>query len=248
MSWSQERRYFWLIDTIRSAGERGITKEEIFRKWEKASLNEDNEPFRERTFRDHLNAIQLRFNIEIECDRRDYTYRIVDLEDEYGSIKSTLIDAMVLNNAIGEMPAMRNRIVLSQSFSHPNLALLAHALKNGSAVDFRYHKVYDSIPEKRLEYDYRSTIEPYGLFFRGVWFLIGRVEQDNTIHIYSVFNILELKTTDKPYSIPEDFEVNSYCRNYTWVQTRISEAPDILADDGNAFEMTEIDEKYINQY
>jgi len=42
MSLSQFKKYFWLVDTIRSAGK--ISKDEIDRKWRSTSINERHEP------------------------------------------------------------------------------------------------------------------------------------------------------------------------------------------------------------
>lgn len=92
----QIRRYIWLIDTIRSAN--GITYEEINRKWNRSALNEDGKDWPKRTFFQNINDIRDEFDIEITCDRRDNKYYIEEEFSEYGSIRSTLVDALVLNN------------------------------------------------------------------------------------------------------------------------------------------------------
>lgn len=66
MAQLQLRRYIWLIDTVRSAGQDGITFEEINRKWMRSILNEDGKPLPLRTFHDQRNAILEEFDIEIE--------------------------------------------------------------------------------------------------------------------------------------------------------------------------------------
>ena len=62
------RRYIWLIDTIRSA--KGITFDEINRKWRQSSQNEDGEDWKKRTFFQNINDIWDEFRISIICDRR----------------------------------------------------------------------------------------------------------------------------------------------------------------------------------
>lgn len=107
----QIRRYIWLIDIVRSAGPDGITYEEINRKWHRATLNEDGRDYAWRTFQEDRRIITGEFDIEITCDRRDNTYRIEEL-DEYGSVRGSLIDALVLNNAI-----RRLQISITASYS-----------------------------------------------------------------------------------------------------------------------------------
>lgn len=63
------RRYVWLIDTIRRAG--NITLEEINQKWmEERSLRLESEGYiPERTFHRHRLAIADIFGIDIQCNR-----------------------------------------------------------------------------------------------------------------------------------------------------------------------------------
>ena len=132
----QIRRYIWLIDTIRSAN--GITYEEINRKWNRSALNEDGKDWPKRTFFQNINDIRDEFDIEITCDRRDNKYYIEEEFSEYGSIRSTLVDALVLNNAVTEMPAMKSRILLGQRFSHENLGIITHAIQQNTVIQFRH--------------------------------------------------------------------------------------------------------------
>ena len=133
----QIRRYIWLIDIVRSAGPDGITYEEINRKWHRATLNEDGKDWPKRTFFQNINDIRDEFDIEITCDRRDNKYYIEEEYSDYGSIRSTLVDALVLNNAVTEMPAMKSRILLSQHFSHENLGLtLSNRIPSFDSVIF----------------------------------------------------------------------------------------------------------------
>lgn len=61
-------RYVWLVDTIYRAGR--ITFEEINERWLRSSLNETGEELPVKTFRNHTNAIQQMFYINIECNRK----------------------------------------------------------------------------------------------------------------------------------------------------------------------------------
>ena len=130
------RRYIWLIDTIRSAD--GITFEEINSRWLRSSLNEDGKVLPKRTFHDHIDAILDEFDIEIACDRNDgYRYRIREYE-EYGSIRKTMVDALVLNNSVREHPEIGGRIIFHDQSHGGNLPGILQGLRDRRIIRFRY--------------------------------------------------------------------------------------------------------------
>lgn len=160
----QLRRYIWLIDNVRSAGPDGITYEEINSKWHRATLNEDGKDYAWRTFQEDRRIIAEEFDIEIFCDRRDNTYRIEEF-DEYGSVKNTLINALVLNNAVRETPDLNNSIVFSDNFHQKRMPDFISAITEHRTIRFRYIR-HDSIPKAGI---YRNinrivTFQPYGLY------------------------------------------------------------------------------------
>ena len=237
------RRYIWLIDTIRSAN--GITYEEINRKWKRSALNDDGKDWPKRTFFQNINDIREEFNIEITCDRRDNKYYIEEEFSEYGSIRSTLVDALVLNNAVTEMPAMKSRVLLSQRFSHENLGLITHAIQQNTVIRFRHH--CEDGNGKTLMNDILE-LEPYGLTYTMEWFAVGRVLQDSQIHIFALRYLSEFSNTDKTFIPPEDFDLHFFCKSYSLVEVinkqiatkKISP----IIDDGNWFEASRVEEKH----
>ena len=237
------RRYIWLIDTIRSAN--GITYEEINRKWKRSALNDDGKDWPKRTFFQNINDIREEFNIEITCDRRDNKYYIEEEFSEYGSIRSTLVDALVLNNAVTEMPAMKSRVLLSQRFSHENLGIITHAIQQNTVIRFRHH--CEDGNGKTLINDVLE-LEPYGLTYTMEWFAVGRVLQDSQIHIFALRYLSEFSNTDKTFIPPEDFDLHFFCKSYSLVEVinkqiatkKISP----IIDDGNWFEASRVEEKH----
>lgn len=237
------RRYIWLIDTIRSAN--GITYEEINRKWKRSALNDDGKDWPKRTYFQNINDIREEFNIEITCDRRDNKYYIEEEFSEYGSIRSTLVDALVLNNAVTEMPAMKSRVLLSQRFSHENLGIITHAIQQNTVIRFRHH--CEDGNGKTLMNDVLE-LEPYGLTYTMEWFAVGRVLQDSQIHIFALRYLSEFSNTDKTFIPPEDFDLHFFCKSYSLVEVinkqiatkKISP----IIDDGNWFEASRLEEKH----
>ena len=237
------RRYIWLIDTIRSAN--GITYEEINHKWKRSALNDDGKDWPKRTFFQNLNDIREEFNIEITCDRRENKYYIEEEFSEYGSIRSTLVDALVLNNAVTEMPAMRSRVLLSQRFSHENLGIITHAIRQNTVIRFRHH--CEDGNGKTLMNDVLE-FEPYGLTYTMEWFAVGRVLQDSQIHIFALRYLSEFSNTDKTFIPPEDFDLHFFCKSYSLVEVINKQIAtktfSPIIDDGNWFEASRVEEKH----
>ena len=224
----QIRRYIWLIDIIRSAGERGITFKEIQKKWADAKehINYDGSEYKLRAFRDHIHAIADEFEIDIVCDRRNNTYHIEGY-DEVDSVKQTLVDALILNNAMREMPDLRESIIFNNGFYQNAMPEVIRAIKEHTAIIFRYQRdnsdlramqAKAGVPEdERIQDDDRIVeFEPYGLYFNTVWFSVGRDVADGKIYIYTLHRMEDIDFSFQTYNIPEDFNVKQYMTDY-WV-------------------------------
>ena len=237
----QLRRYIWLIDTIRSAN--GITFDEINRRWMRSSLNESGKELPKRTFHDHIESILEEFDIEITCDRTDgYRYRI-DEYDEYGSVRKAMVDAMVLDSAVRESPEIGERIVFYDKSHSGNLPAIVQALKDRKTIRYRYRHDYSyvrqSAPgcENLKDTDYTDEITVYGLFFCGIWFMVGKVLSDHQLHIYALHRLSEIEETEREYCLPEDFDIQQYMTEY---KTDISEEF-LLEDDEASLEVYRVD-------
>ena len=237
----QIRRYIWLIDIIRSAGERGITFKEIQKKWADAKehINYDGSEYKLRAFRDHIHAIADEFEIDIVCDRRNNTYHIEGY-DEVGSVKQTLVDALILNNALREMPDLRERIIFNDCFYQNAMPKVIRAIKEHTAIIFRYQR-YNSFSramqaKKGVPPDVDRTVEfePYGLYFNTVWFSVGRNVADGKIHIYTLHRMEDIDFSFQTYNIPEDFNVKQYMTDY-WVDNDDSIEPHPGREPDDAF-------------
>lgn len=68
------KRYVWLIDTVQTGH---WTKEDLMRKWLHSSLNDRQEEMADKTFHNHINAINNIFGLHIKCHKYgDKTYYI----------------------------------------------------------------------------------------------------------------------------------------------------------------------------
>jgi len=217
------RKYIWLIDTIRSSPN-GISYEDINHKWERSALNDDGAPMPKRTFHAHIEAILNEFDIEITCDRKDgYKYYIEDVVNEYGSIRSAVVDSLVLGNAVYEMPSMKDKVYINAAFSQKNLGIILKAISQRCLLEIR--RIYDvSEAEKErtriktgIEF-YRQDdifqIEPYATVFHEHWFLVCRDSASCEICVFALARLSDINILDKHFDYPEDFNVKEYIDSF----------------------------------
>ena len=60
------RRYVWLINTVRR---NRLTRPQILARWADAAENDSRLPMPEKTFHNHIDAIEEIFNLRIRCNR-----------------------------------------------------------------------------------------------------------------------------------------------------------------------------------
>ena len=221
----QLRRYIWLIDIVRSAGSVGITYDEINRRWLRASLNEDGKDYAWRTFQEDRRIVADEFDIEITCDRRDNTYRIEEF-DEFGSVKSTLIDALVLNNAVRESPDLDGRIVFNDNFHQKCMPDFVRAIKEHMTIRFRYRR-HDRIPKAgiSLDHDRIVTFQPYGLYNSTLWFTVGKNLQMGNCIFMLFTGSPRLSFLTKPSLSRKTSPSSSICQITGWMMTSWNPIP-----------------------
>ena len=91
-------KYIWLVQKFITAGDRGLSMEEIGNAWERKF----GTSYARRTFNNHREAIGEVFGIAIECDRSTNRYFIPDscsISDKDPGI-AWLIDTFTVNNML----------------------------------------------------------------------------------------------------------------------------------------------------
>ena len=126
------------METLRSRGP--LTLVQIKDLWSRSTVNEVGGELATRTFANHVEAIFDIFGIEIVCDRRDNTYRIVNEEDMDGSgIRSWMLDALSLNSLLNESAGMKDRIFFENvPSSHQFLTTVIQAIRDNRKLKVRY--------------------------------------------------------------------------------------------------------------
>ena len=172
MSVVQYKKYFWLVDTIRSAGK--ITKEDIDRKWVSSSYNENHESrFPERTFFRCKNDILSLFDIEIKCDRANGSVYYIEDSDSNSQTKQWLLSQFAMSQSLDASRELRDCILYEPIPAGTEyLTTIVDAIRDSRMLHVTH-----------LRFD--STEAPHIFFFAPLclkvfkqrWYMLGYVEE-----------------------------------------------------------------------
>lgn len=220
------RRYFWLIDTIRSYGP--LTYEDINALWRRSYLNEYGLDLPKKTFHNHIEAIWLSLGVEIACNRKaGYRYYIKE-EKKTDKWMTNLLDTLTIQASIGDGSGMKDRIVDYDVRYESKLPLLAQIINKRGVISFR---IFISFEQERkdpkmadysdIDYKY-SHYCPLGLVqVMGNWYVIGIFCKEGNLYrktaafrVTDITSIAILEGEVMP-DYPEGFSVNDYIANLT---------------------------------
>mgnify|MGYP004609576537 FL=1 len=200
-------RYIWLIDLIYSAGY--ITREEIDRRWSRASLNFDHESMiPERTFHRYKDAIQEMFQIDIRYNK-SRGYYIENTEDiQRDELRQWLIGTFAVENLIGESSELRRRILLEDIPSgQRHLTPIIEAMRDGVKIRIMYQSFHSAEPSTFI-------LAPYCVrVFRQRWYVLGTSEKGKELRLYGLDRILNTERTATPFAPPKDFDAEAFFAN-----------------------------------
>jgi len=198
-------RYIWLVDTIYRAG--NITFEEINRRWLRNDLSE-GKTIPLRTFHNHRQAIEELFDINIECNKHDYSYFIENKEDmQRGGVRTWLLNTFAVNNLINESHKLKSRILFEQIPSGQHfLTPIIEAMRDNLAVKIEHQSFWH---ETSSEFE----IEPYCVkVFKQRWYVVGKSAKG--LFVYGLDRIKSLQTTERKFSLPKNFDAEDLFRNF----------------------------------
>ena len=197
-------RYIWLVDTIYRQPE-GLTFEEINEKWVRSGSSDGN-PIPLRTFHNHRAAIEVLFEINIECNKSTYRYTIDNAEDlEKGGVRRWLLNTFAVNNLINESHKLKQRILFEDIPSGQQfLTTIIEAMRDGVKLEMTYQSYWN---DKATTF----MFEPYFVkVFKQRWYVIGNSDH---VRIYALDRIQELSTSTTKFSMPADLDPEAYFYN-----------------------------------
>lgn len=188
------RRYVWLIDTIRRAG--NITLEEINQKWmENRTLRlEDEDDFPERTFHRHRQAIADIFGIDILCNRFNGNTYYIENDEALNepSFTSWLFNGLAIDNQMMNNRAVSDRIVFEDSSgSNDYLSTVIEAITKNRYLTILYQR-FNSEEQKSWK------VMPILLKQSNQrWYLIAEIEGQSNFTVFALDRIESASLSDE---------------------------------------------------
>ena len=208
------KEYIWLVNTIRKAGDDGISFAEINEKWLETELSDGVELARS-TFNRHKNAIEDIFGLIIDCNRLN-GYRYFISNDEVlgeDSIQNWMLNTLTVNNIIGEALTLQDRILLQPApVEGDYLKMVIEAMKKNVKLAVDYRKYGDDEPR-------HLTFEPYCIkLFKQRWYILGHFHRNaiadrpevDYFGVFSFDRILNMSLTDDKFQMDPSFNAQAY--------------------------------------
>ena len=208
------KEYIWLVNTIRKAGDDGITFAEINEKWLETELSEGVELARS-TFNRHKDAIEDIFGLIIDCNRLNGYRYFISNEEVLGedSIQNWMLNTLTVNNIIGEALTLQDRILLQPApVEGDYLKMVIEAMKKNVKLAVDYRKYGDDEPR-------HLTFEPYCIkLFKQRWYILGHFHRNaiadrpevDYFGVFSFDRILNMSLTDEKFQMDPSFNAQAY--------------------------------------
>lgn len=201
------RRYVWLVDTIRRAG--NITLEEINRKWmENRSFRlESEKDFPERTFHRHRQAIADIFGIDILCNRYNGNTYYIENEEVLNapSFTSWLFNGLAIDNQLMDNKEISDRILFEETPGGMEyMPVVIQALSEKRKLQLTYNSIsHGNYTDKK--------IEPYFIKERlRRWYIVGKVEGHNNVEVFAFDRIERLSLLNEKFEFDTDIDPKTY--------------------------------------
>ena len=208
------KEYIWLVNTIRKAGDDGITFAEINEKWLETELSEGVELARS-TFNRHKDSIEDIFGLIIDCNRLNGYRYFISNEEVLGedSIQNWMLNTLTVNNIIGEALTLQDRILLQPApVEGDYLKMIIEAMKKNVKLAVDYRKYGDDEPR-------HLTFEPYCIkLFKQRWYILGHFHRNaiadrpevDYFGVFSFDRILNMSLTDDKFQMDPSFNAQAY--------------------------------------
>ena len=197
------RKYIWLVQKFITAGDKGLSLEELSDAWERKF----GAKYARRSFNNHREAVGEIFGIDIECDRSTNRYFIRDSADIADSDTGIawLIDTFTVNNMLSlSKEKLSGRISVEEVPSGRKfLTPLMSAMQENNAVEIMYRKYGAEKAGKR-------HVFPYGIKESAQrWYLVGWVRERGSCRVYALDRIERLSVLPETFAMPAGFDIDA---------------------------------------
>ena len=195
-------KYIFLVQTFVEAGDRGLSLEEVSRRWE----DRYGQAYPRRTFLNHRAAIEEVFGIPILCDRSTNRYRIDRGESAVDKREALdyLINTFTVNSllTLGK-ERLSGRVSVEDIPSGQKwLTAVMQAMLEGDVLRITYKKYLSEEEDIRL-------IHPYAVKeFAKRWYLVAWSLTNQALRVYALDRTLSLERTGERFRMPRGFDVD----------------------------------------
>lgn len=195
-------KYIFLVQTFVEAGDRGLSLEEVSRRWE----DRYGQAYPRRTFLNHRAAIEEVFGISILCDRSSNRYRIDRGESAVDKREALdyLINTFTVNSllTLGK-ERLSGRVSVEDIPSGQKwLTAVMQAMLEGDVLRITYKKYLSEEEDIRL-------IHPYAVKeFAKRWYLVAWSLTNQALRVYALDRTLSLERTGERFRMPRGFDVD----------------------------------------
>ena len=195
-------KYIFLVQTFVEAGDRGLSLEEVSRRWE----DRYGQAYPRRTFLNHRAAIEEVFGISILCDRSTNRYRIDRGESAVDKREALdyLINTFTVNSllTLGK-ERLSGRVSVEDIPSGQKwLTAVMQAMLEGDVLRITYKKYRSEEEDIRL-------IHPYAVKeFAKRWYLVAWSLTNQALRVYALDRTLSLERTGERFRMPRGFDVD----------------------------------------
>ena len=193
-------RYLWLLNIISEAGERGLSREEINRKWAHCIYNEDHESeIPRKTFYNYKCEIESLFAITLDARRIDghFRYRIADEDSlQVGQVKRLLLNSLSINEAVSRGGEFADRILLEDipSSGGSALGVIMQAIRSSRVLEI-VHKSFKEGAEANV-----SVVYPYCLKLREQrWYVLAYKPSEDDSRVYGLDRIGQCRILEEEF-------------------------------------------------
>lgn len=211
------RRYVWLINTVRR---NRLTRPQILARWADAAENDSRQPMPEKTFHNHIDAIEEIFNLRIRCNRAAGAVYEIEGDGDNG-LADWLLSTLSVSSAVRESADLRGRIIFEEIPSGEKFLMpLIEAMRDS----VRVRLVYDSF--RRPDHE-PFVIEPYCVkVSRQRWYVLGRTAKG--MRTYALDRIVSMEATREKFVLPAGFDAGEYFCDSFGIYTLENVAPQIV--------------------
>lgn len=215
-------RYLWLIELLSYSN--GLSKNEIDSRWANSVINDDGETtIPRRTFIRMKESISKLFDIQIGYDRKEDKYYIETDISGYNKNTQFLLSAFAGNQMVSENRDLADRMLLEDTPAGSNIFLpeITTAMRESRRLSITYQN-YEMQTAREFE------IEPYALrYFGRRWYVLAHTDFHNSLRLYALDRMKDVKISDKLFKLPEDFSADDYFSRYFGVIVTDAKAENI---------------------